>query len=300
MTESIPSTPALRPAATVILIKDHQKKIEVYLLKRNTKSGFMGGLYVFPGGVVDQEDHDPKLLADHVDIDVREVQQQLGQGSDDEDAAAFGIAAIRETLEEAGVFFAKNRETINTDFNEMNQYRLQQDQTPGWFNEKVIEKNFILKISSLAPWSHWITPMLMKKRFDTRFYIALMPEGQECEVDNKETTHGIWLPPMEALELNLAGKIPLSPPTVVTLTQLLKYGDVNSLKDYIKTAVFGAPIAPRLVLSKNGPVILEPWDPMCGTDEDVDTDHFSDKVLPPGKDFSRIWCDKGLWKPVSI
>ncbi len=140
----------------------------------------------------------------------------------------------------------------------------------------------------------------MKKRFDTRFFIAFMPEGQTCVPDNMETEHGIWLSPQTALEQNLETKIPLSPPTLVTLTQLLKFKDLDKLKQEIRSRSWGIPIAPRLAPSSNGPVILEPWDPDCDSDIKIDSSDFSNKVLPAGSWFSRIWCDKGIWKPAGL
>jgi len=115
-----------------------------------------------------------------------------------------------------------------------------------------------------------------------------------------ETKHGIWLTPKAALEKNLEEMIPLSPPTVVTLTQLLKFNNFNELKKEMQTRSWGDPIAPRLVPSSNGPLIIEPWDPMYDTDEKIDMLNLSEKVLLPCSDFSRIWCDKDIWKPVGI
>jgi len=140
----------------------------------------------------------------------------------------------------------------------------------------------------------------MKKRFDTRFFIVFMPEGQTCVPDGMETKHGIWLSPQNALALNLETKIPLSPPTVVTLTQLIEFDSANKLRQEIERRPWGIPIAPRLVTSANGPVILEPWDPDWNSENKFDTSDLSNKVLPAGARFSRIWCDRGIWKPVDI
>ena len=68
----------------------------------------------------------------------------------------------------------------------------------------------------------------------------------------------------------------------------------------MKSRTWGDPIAPRLVPSAQGPVILEPWDEKCGSDCNIDMAGMDDRVLPAGSDFSRIWCDNGLWKPVAV
>ncbi len=300
MTEEKQSVPPLREASTIILAREKKGLLEIYLLKRSTKSGFMGGLYVFPGGAVDLCDRDDSWHQ-HLDLSSEQIKQQLGSSHFPVDTArGFAIAAIRETLEEAGVFIASGRNKTFEDIEDMALYRLKKDLSSSWFKTKIMAENWILSLSSLGRWSHWITPKLMKKRFDTRFFIVLMPKGQTCVPDNFETKHGVWLAPRKALEQNLEARTPLSPPTVVTLTQLLKFNTLDELEHEMHSRPWGDPIAPALVSSSNGPVILEPWDPMYDTDIRIDTSGFSDKVLEPGCEFSRIWCDNGLWKPVGL
>ncbi|CCK82447.1 NUDIX hydrolase [Desulfobacula toluolica] len=301
MTDKKTAPPPLRKASTVILVRENNQELEVYLLRRSTKSGFMGGLYVFPGGVVDPEDNGFDSWSPHIDMVPDQIEKQLGGHLfSNEDALGFSVAAIRETLEEAGVFIASVNNKTQKDIEDICKFRLKKGLPKSWFRTKIMDENWTLSFSSLGKWSHWITPELMKKRFDTRFFIAFMPENQICIPDNMETKHGIWVTPKIALEQNLEAQIPLSPPTVVTLTQLLKFKNLYDLKQEIQTRSWGEPVSPRLVQSSNGPVILEPWDTECHTDCKIDTSDFSSKVLLPGSWFSRIWCDKGIWKPVGI
>ncbi|MFA5903091.1 MAG: hypothetical protein WC836_04085 [Desulfobacula sp.] len=295
------SPPPLRQAATVILVREKNEAFEIYLLRRSMKSGFMDGLYVFPGGVVDPEDKGLESWAPYADLLPEEIQQQLG-GTDfsAEDILSFSVAAIRETLEEAGVLIATMKDKTKADLDDICTFRLNKDLPKTWFRTRVMKENWILSLSSLGRWSHWITPELMKKRFDTRFFMVLMPEGQTCIPDDTETKHGIWLTPQKALEQNLEHIVPLAPPTVVTLTELLNYKNFTELQQAIQTRPWGDPLAPRLVLSPNGPVIIEPWDPLWNSDCAIDTSGFSEKILPPGTFFSRIWCDNGVWKPVDV
>lgn len=301
MTDKKTAPPPLRKASTIILVRGKNDALEVYLLRRSTKSGFMGGLYVFPGGVVDPEDFGPDSWAPHIDIPLNQIEKQLGGESfSNKDTLGFSIAAIRETLEEAGVFIASNKGKTKKEFDDICTFRLNRALPKSWFKTKIMNENWTLSFSSLGRWSHWITPELMKKRFDTRFFIVIMPENQTCVPDDMETKHGVWLTPQKALEQNLETKVPLSPPAVVTLTHLLKFNNLNELKHEIQTRPWGDPISPRLVPSPNGPVIIEPWDPLFNTDSEIDTSDLSKKLLPPGSEFSRIWCDKGVWKPVDI
>ena len=290
----------LRQASTVILVRERKEKPEVYLLRRSTSSGFMGGLYVFPGGVVDPEDKGFNVWGPFLGLGQDEIGKKLGGNAfSGEDILAFSIAAIRETLEEAGVLIARTENKTKADFDYICKYRMNKGLDRSWFREKIMENKLILALSSLHRWSHWITPELMKKRFDTRFFIVFMPEGQSCVPDDKETKHGIWLTPKKTLELNLELQVPLSPPTVVTLTELMQYNTLEDLGQALQKRTWGEPISPRLVLSSQGPVIIEPWDAKYNTDYKIDTKELKEKILPPGSPFSRIWCDNGVWKPIA-
>lgn len=301
MTDIKNTPPPLRDASTIILVREKNKALEIYLLRRSTKSAFMGGLYVFPGGVVEPEDKGFDSWASHIDLTRDQIEKQLGGTAFSiENALGFTIAAIRETLEESGVLIARGKDKSKKDTDNISSYRLNKDLPSSWFKTRMMDEDWTLSFSNLGRWSHWITPELMKKRFDTRFFIVLMPENQTCAPDNMETKHGIWLTPQKALEQNLETQVPLSPPAIVTLTQLLNFKTLETLKHEMQTRPWGDPIAPRLVPSSNGPVILEPWDPCWDSDAEIDTSGLSKKVLTSGSEFSRIWCDKGVWKPVGL
>jgi len=91
-------------------------------------------------------------------------------------------------------------------------------------------------VSRLILWSHWITPVQERKRFDTKFFLALVkPEDASLarvSADGLETLHIDWLTPSQALEMYHKGEIALFPPQYCTLTDLasLKYAD---LEDYV-------------------------------------------------------------------
>jgi 8-oxo-dGTP pyrophosphatase MutT (NUDIX family) len=288
------------PAATVILTRQHAGELQVYLLKRSVNSGFMAGNYVFPGGMVDPEDQNVKVWKAHVDLDLDGLAQYLGGGLTATETLAYGIAAIRETFEEAGVFLALKRDKNSEDLKWICKMRLSGDLLKGWFLKFVASEGWILALSVLSRWSHWITPELMKRRYDTRFFVASLPPGQHCQPDARETTHGIWISPEKGLAGNLAGEIPLSPPTLITLHQLLKYPTLKDLEKEAKIRQWGKVLLPRLVPLDQGTVIVEPWDSQYTQKEiDINSNDLEASILPVGKSFSRIWYHNGIWRPVA-
>lgn len=292
---------SIRPAATVILARAYEGKLQIYLLRRNAKSGFMAGNFVFPGGTVEGEDRRFDVFKNHSDLGPDEIYHHLGGKLSESEVLAIGVAAIRETLEEAGVFLAHKNGQLDASLNHIRNLRLSDNLPKDWFVKIVVKDSWQLSISALSRWSHWITPALMKRRFDTRFLLAVMPGDQFCQPDCRETVEGLWICPKEGLEGNLAGKIPLSPPTLVTLHQLLQYPNLKRLRVESKHRQWGQTVIPRLVPLAGGAVIIEPWDPMYLEDQIIiNPEGLAKSVLTVGEPFSRIWYDGSLWKPVGL
>lgn len=291
-----PSVPAR--ASTVILIRDTNGQLQVYLLKRSSQSGFMPGNYVFSGGVVDPEDRNVDFWQGHIDLDRDQVIKRFGGGLNNADVVSHGIAAIRETFEEAGVLLARQNGGTGRDLDNLRDRRLVGSLRKTWLRELVASGEWTLRFSDLACWSHWITPKIRSKRYDTRFFAAFMPEGQECRPDNRETTHGIWVTPEKALRGNLKGEIPLSPPALTTLHELLGYSDIGGLKEETKTRPWGETRMPRLVPMTGGALLLLPWDPYYHDEEiEVEINGLGKRAAPLGKPFSRLWLSEGVWRP---
>ena len=290
----------LTPSATVVLVRPHGDRFQVYLMRRSRKSGFMGGLFVFPGGVVDAEDCDTEFWLRHVDLAADQVDERIGGEFSTARALSYGVAAIRETLEESGVLFACRNGVQATAATPAVRLRQRQKDGPGWFAEQIAAGGWTLSLSSLNPWTRWITPVGMSKRFNTLFYLALMPEAQQCSPDEHETVQGIWATPRQGLEGNLDGEIPLSPPTVVTLHQLLAYRSLEQLVEEARSRSWGETIRPRMVKFEKGAVIIEPWDPRYEDEPlEIDPKQLEKQLVPAGEPFSRIWFHKGRWRTVA-
>ena len=288
------------PAATLILIRPHRTGFQVYLLKRNPKSRFMPGTYVFPGGMVAPEDYGIDFWSDHLDVSPDTLQRKLGDDSfTTENTISFALAAIRETFEEAGVLLANENRSASLDLVPLLNPGVRGRLGPGWLKAHAMEKNWILAVSKLHRWAHWITPKGMPHRYDTLFFVALMPGTQVCRPDGKETTDGIWTTAKDALIGNLSGEIPLTPPGIATLNQLLVHAHADDLLNAASKRPWGNPIEPRVVPMARGIMILEPWDPMYHHDQiKIERSRLDAYVLPPEKPFSRLWNDGRRWRPV--
>jgi len=221
-------------ATTIILLReDHSKGFEVFLLKRHEKSSFMAGNYVYPGGRIDREDHNLEICPSCKGISPEQAQQVLGGTLSPDESLAYWIAGIRELFEEAGVllaydrqgnpFILKNPEEKERFFN----YRDLLQKGKMSLCQLAQQEQLLLALDQLYYYAHWITPEARPQRFDTYFFIARHPIGQEAIHDQKETTAGTWIIPREALKENLTGEVILSPPTLKTLEDLSRFKTID-------------------------------------------------------------------------
>ena len=225
-------TTAPRPAATVVMLRDVAAGLQVFLMKRHSRSDVLGGAYVFPGGKVDAADAELDMAA-HLDQPLRRLHATLNEADISErTAGGLYVAALRETFEESGVLFAQQatRQTLDSaDWLSRAAALLRAGLT---FNTVLAQTGLRMQTRSIVPWSRWITPTapsVMNKRFDTRFFVAAMPPGQVARHDNFETTESIWLSPRTALEQYWSGQIDLAPPQIMSLAHLSRHADVRSV-----------------------------------------------------------------------
>ena len=225
----------------------------------------------------------------HVDVDPRHLSRHLGGNVSD--LLPRAVAAIRETWEEAGLLLGVRTGPPG-------------DSPPHGrsttaFRQRVTMDDIRLCISRLGRWQQWITPEGMPCRFDTYFFLAALEPGEHCSPDHRETEHGVWITPRQALVDNARGVLPLSPPAMVILHQMLPFEDLPALIAETRRRPWPAPIMPRLwPLGKNA-LILEPWDPDYHRPTvHVDVTRLEADVLPVGAPFGRLWCHQGRCRPV--
>ena len=219
-------TTPVRPAATVLMLRDAPAGLEVFLMKRHRLSDVLGGAYVFPGGKVDAADAELDMTA-HLDQPLQALHISLNETDISErTAGGLYVAVLREAFEESGVLFAQGASLQAVDF--VRAAALLREGRS--FNALLAQMALRLRTRSLLPWSRWITPTapsVMNRRFDTRYFVAAVPAGQLARHDDHETTDSIWLSPRAALQQYWAGQIDLAPPQIMSLAHLSRYTDVD-------------------------------------------------------------------------
>lgn len=250
-----PSAPVkLRPAATVMLVRDRPDGVEVFLMERSHVGQF-GGLHVFPGGKVDSADHADGWAAYTQGLDDAAASQVLGL---DRGGLGYWVACIRECFEEAGVLLATqrgggllplqdpDRRTLFGGYRDRINGR-----EAGAFEAMCEEQELLLAGGHLAYVSHWITPHSMPKRFDTRFFVAVAPAAQEALHDGVETVESAWIRPEVALTRFEQGDLNLISPTFKNLEAIAGFDSTEALlkaKRAIDPASIPA-IRPKMVSS---------------------------------------------------
>lgn len=223
-------------ASTVILMRaganGNKSGFEVLLVRRSPRSAFVPSAYVFPGGKVEPDDCMPEMANYCRKNDLIKSISILDGVSSAQAASGILIAAIRETFEEAGVLLVR-RENINpASFDKNREGQMlscRSDLNRGnlKFLDLLKKEKLILAIDRLHYFSRWITPELSPLRYDARFFIAEVPEGQKAFHDGDEVTKHIWITPAQALQRHRERKIYMVAPTVVTLEELSHFQTIN-------------------------------------------------------------------------
>jgi glyoxylase-like metal-dependent hydrolase (beta-lactamase superfamily II)/8-oxo-dGTP pyrophosphatase MutT (NUDIX family) len=213
------AAPAPRPAATLILLRPGRAGPEVLMLQRTKSAVFLGGAYVFPGGALDQEDSNPVLLERVLEITETKANARLNLSKN---AIPYYVAAVRECFEESGIALlcdARGEPLAAQRSESLARYR------QSSFIQMLQAEDLYIPGGALAYFGHWITAPGRSRRFDTRFFVALAPEGQQAAHDANETVHHMWVRPQEALERAARGEIELVFATQQTLQDLGRFDE---------------------------------------------------------------------------
>ncbi|MEM7253970.1 MAG: NUDIX hydrolase [Pseudomonadota bacterium] len=254
------SSPApTRDAATILLVRDDRDGLEVFMQVRHQKIDFAAGALVFPGGAVDPDDHDPAVLA-----------KADGLASLDARECAFRIAAVREVFEECGVLLASADDGALISAERAS--ALYEKHAPALQAEAfrlgpLLETESLrLACQNLVPFAHWITPESQPKRFDTRFYIARLPDGHRATHDGMESVESIWISPQALCEQADAGQWHVMFPTRMNIERL---GRSQTVDDALTQAAATPVVAvlPKAQKTPEGRVLKIPPEAGYGVSE---------------------------------
>jgi 8-oxo-dGTP pyrophosphatase MutT (NUDIX family) len=206
---------SLRQATTVLLLRPATDGFELFMVQRHRRSGFLPNAWVFPGGRVDDGDallHHPRVIGGDA------LLPHIGDAR--ETAAAFAIAGVRETFEEAGIWLGSGDLP----------WDLREPLGRGQANLAAVldEHDATIDLDRLRPWSWWITPEVEPKRYDTRFLVA-NAEGLEGEHDDREVVDSGWYSPSKVLAEASHGGFPMAPPTWWTLFELSRHKTLDEV-----------------------------------------------------------------------
>lgn len=208
-----PVTP--RPAATLLLLRDAPGGPEILMTRRSLRASFAPGAWVFPGGVVEDGD---RLAIRRGLVTVR--RDQPGE------MLPFGVAALREAFEELGVLLAHG----GHDSHALARLAKTMDRSqPDHFLDQLANAGLRLALDELFWLSHWVTDRDLPKRFDTRFFMARMPEHQLPDADRMEQFEPVWINPARGLERHEQGEFNIIFPTIRTLRQLASFQDTEEI-----------------------------------------------------------------------
>jgi 8-oxo-dGTP pyrophosphatase MutT (NUDIX family) len=217
-------TTTIRPAATVILMRDiAEDGFEILMVKQSSRSAF-GSIYVFPGGKLDPEDSDNELYSYCKDMNDAEASRKLGI---ERNGLAYWIACIRECFEEVGVLLTSSNDPIIQNIEKLNNLRNKLNNKEISFKDICIFESLNLRTKNIVPCAHWITPTIEPKRFDTRFFLAKVDFKQLARHDGFELIESLWIKPIDALKKLEKGEMNMIIPTIENIKALAKFSSSN-------------------------------------------------------------------------
>ena len=249
---TVPVTP--RNAATVMLLRSCTPDgVEVLMLRRTAAMKFAPGAYVFPGGSVDEADFSAEI--GWLGPSPADFGERLGCSA--ELAGALVCAAVRETFEESGVLLAGTPDGLAVGSADPSWEADRMALTAGTLTlPGLLDKHGLaVRADLLVPWTRWITPEAEPRRFDTWFFAAALPAGQEATGHLAEADKTAWLRPADAISAARTGTISLLPPTAATLNEFTKCGDLADILGRRRTV---APVQPRMVVEDGEAWLLIP------------------------------------------
>ncbi len=254
---TLPGAP--RPAATIVVVRDAPAGLEILLLRRAEKGDHNSGAWVFPGGLVDAGDR--RCHGACIGLDDARASAVLGL---DAGGLDFYVAAIRESFEEAGILFAVDDRGRPIDMLVDSGTPLAALREPLHRGDVAFDdvcRDFGLRLAAdqLFYIAHWVTPPGRAKRFDTRFFLAVLPQGQTTSHDELETVDHVWLRPAQALSSENSRR--LMTPTRSVIATIGRFERTPELLAWARSPREVVTVAPRLGRDASGVRPVPPHEP---------------------------------------
>lgn len=247
-----------RPAATVVLLREDRGHLEVYVLRRHLGMAFAAGMYAFPGGTVDPRDTDSDV--GWAGPSPAEWAERLA--CDESAARALVCAAVRETFEESGVLLAGTDADVVVADTTGEQWERDRaalvDRTQS-FAGLLASRGLVVRTDLLGAWAHWITPEFEPRRYDTHFFVAVMPPGQRTRDVSGEADAVAWLAPSAAVDAVDAGSMAMLPPTYVTLREIAMLRSMAAVWDAVGQREIRTVTPGVEIVGSEGLLTLPPW-----------------------------------------
>jgi 8-oxo-dGTP pyrophosphatase MutT (NUDIX family) len=237
-----------RPAATILTIRDQPNGYEILMLRRNLRSDFVGGAYVFPGGAVDVSDGETgRQVFGLSDVDAsRRLELERG-------GLAYYVACLRELFEEAGLLIACDDagHAVHirdpADIERLAAYRRAVNANELDFLTMMKQEGLLLDLRGLEYLAHWITPVGPPRRYDTRFFVALAPSDQLATHDAGETVADEWLRPQDALDAHDRGEFDMIFPTIRNLQSIANFASTEEVLKYARSLESIPTVEPEII-----------------------------------------------------
>ena len=244
-------------------LRDGDEGYEILMLRRNLQSDFVGGAYVFPGGGVDASDAGLDAQALALGLNDVDASKRLALASG---GLAYYVACLRELFEEAGLLVACTAQGESVLFNDeatsarMAEHRREVNAGSLGFVAMMRQEGLYLDLRGLEYVAHWVTPIGPPRRFDTRFFVALAPEGQVATHDAGETVADRWVRPKDALDAHARGELDMIFPTIRNLETIAGFNTSHEVLEYARSLTNIPKVEPRFVLRDDEMSILIPGD----------------------------------------
>lgn len=232
---------APQPASTVMLVREGPTGLEVFVMHRVAGMVFAPSVTVFPGGGVDPTDSDEPPWSGP-----ERHWWAAALGKDEPLASALVVAAARELFEETGVLLADGALP--------EECRCAVAEHRSSLRDVMVEHQLRLRSELLRPWANWITPPGNPRRYDTFFFLAAQPEGQQARMLTTEAESGRWARPVDLLAEHSAGDLAMMPPTLSMLIDLQRAGTVQWAMSQNKTIT---PLTPVMRSRPGAPLEVE-------------------------------------------